>query len=142
MNREAIVQALFTRLSSSASFATTGRRLKLWSGVAPADKPALFMVERAEYYTHSSEAIPQTVTLWVDVFIYTDAGNDQSVAPVATLNGLLDALDAALKPDALTGKQTLGGLVSHCWVEGKLLKDSGDLDGNGVAVVPIRILVP
>lgn len=142
MNREVILQALFAKLSAAANFSTASRRLKLWGSVAPADKPALFMMEHAEQYVHSSEATPQAVTLWVDVFIYTDAGNDQSVAPIAALNGLLDALDNALRPDALTGKQTLGGLVSHCWIEGKLLKDSGDLDGSGVAVVPVRILVP
>ena len=42
----------------------------------------------------------------------------------------LAAIDAALAPSALTGLQTLGGLVSHCWIEGKLMKDAGDLDGD------------
>lgn len=141
MNREVILSALFARLSAAASFATVSRRLKLWSSVAPTDKPALFMVERADLYSHASEAVAETITLQVDVYLYIDAGQDQAGAPISSLNILLDAVDAALKPDPLSRKQTLGNLVSHCWIEGRLLKDAGDLDGNGVAVIPVRILV-
>jgi hypothetical protein len=40
----------------------------------------------------------------------------------------------------VTGRQTLGGLVSHCWIDGKIMKDSGDIDGDGIAVIPVKIL--
>lgn len=142
MIRETIINALFVRVSSAAAFVTASRRLKMWSSVSAADKPAMFLVEREEIYTRTSEAVPEMVTLDVDIYIYTDVGQDQSVIPAATLNTLIDAVDAALKPDALTGKQTLGNTVSHCWIEGKIKKDAGDLDGQGVAVIPVRILVP
>lgn len=142
MNREAIYSALFALASSSASFVTRSRRLRLWSSVPPGDKPALFLSERGEHVAHASEAVPETVTLHAEFYIYTDAAQDQTATPASTLNALLDALDTALRPDALTGKQTLGGLVSHCWIEGRILKDPGDLDGSGIAVVPVKILVP
>jgi len=142
MNRESIITALFTFVSSATSFSTVSRRLQLWSSVAPSDKPALFLCERADMYVRASEAVPESVTLNLDIYIYTDAGKDQSVVPATTLNNLLDAVDAALAPDPLSGLQTLGGLVSHCWIEGKVMKDAGDLDGDGVAVIPVKILVP
>jgi hypothetical protein len=142
MNRESILNALFARVSGAAAFATASRRLKLWSSVAPSDKPAIFVAERGDIYARASEATPETVTMQIELYIYSDAGHDQSVVPAGALNALLDAVDTALKPDALSGKQTLGGLVSHCWIEGKILKDAGDLDGSGVAVVPVKILVP
>lgn len=142
MNREVIVSTLLEKVSNTAAFVTTSRRLKLWSSLSAGEKPALFLVERGETYTRASEAVPETVTLQLELFIYTDAGQDQSAVPASSLNALLDALDSALSPDALSGKQTLGGLVSHCWIEGRVMKDAGDLDGQGVAVVPIRILVP
>jgi hypothetical protein len=104
MNRETIMSALFARVSTAGSFALASRRLKLWNSVAPADKPSLFMVERGDFYTRASEAVPETVTLHVDLYIYTDAGQDQSAVPVSTLNGLIDAIETALKPDALTGR--------------------------------------
>ncbi len=142
MNRESILSALFTLVSNSASFNTASRRLQLWSSVAATDKPALFLCERGETYARASEAVPESVTLNVDIYIYIDAGKDQSTVPATTLNTLIDAIDSALAPNFLTGLQTLGGLVSHCWIEGKVMKDAGDLDGDGIAVIPVRILVP
>jgi hypothetical protein len=59
---------------------------------------------------------------------------------------LLGALGAALAPagaDALGGnKQTLGGLVSHCYPFGPVFVDTGDVDGKAVAAIPFQILVP
>jgi len=142
MNREAIISALFSLASGAAPFATASRRLRLWSSVAPSEKPALFLAERSDTYARGNEAVPEIVTMDLEIYIYIDAGKDESVVPASTLNPLLDAIDAALAPSRLTGLQTLGGLVSHCWIEGKILKDAGDLDGDGVAVIPVRILVP
>ncbi len=33
-------------------------------------------------------------------------------------------------------RKTLGGLVSNCYIGGKIMKDRGDLDGDGIAVIP------
>jgi hypothetical protein len=142
MNRESIITALFNLVSNAAPFVTASRRLQLWSGMASTDKPAIFLCERSENYTRASEAVPEAVTINVDIYIYTDAGKDQSLVPITTLNNLIDAVDTALAPNYLTGLQTLGGLVSHCWIEGKIMKDAGDLDGDGIAIIPIKILVP
>ena len=38
------------------------------------------------------------------------------------------------------GRQTLGGLVSNCYIGGKIMKDPGDLDGDAIAVIPVKIL--
>ena len=141
MNRENIITALFNLVSASATFATASRRLQLWSSVPSSEKPAVFVVERGDTYRRASEAVPEAVTLEVDIYIYTDAGKDQSLVPASILNLLIDAVDTALAPNTLTGLQTLGGLVSHCWIEGKIMKDPGDLDGDGVAVIPVKILV-
>jgi hypothetical protein len=32
------------------------------------------------------------------------------------------------------------GLVSHVWIDGKIMKDPGDIDGDGIAVIPVKIL--
>jgi len=142
MNREAIISALFALVSGAANFATASRRLKLWGSVPPSEKPALFLVERGDTYARASEAVPEAVTMQVEIYIYIEAGKDESIVPASVLNPLLDAIDTALAPNRLTGLQTLGGLVSHCWIEGKLMKDAGDLDGDGVAVIPVKVLVP
>ena len=54
----------------------------------------------------------------------------------------LDALEEALAPPPGFDRQTLGGLVHYCRIEGRVVKDPGDLDGQGLALVPIKILAP
>jgi hypothetical protein len=33
-----------------------------------------------------------------------------------------------------------GSEVSHVWIDGKVMKDPGDIDGDGIAVIPLKIL--
>jgi hypothetical protein len=138
--REAIMQALFALVSGSASFVTASRRLQLWDSLQAGDKPAIFQYERGCEYKGAERHLPPTVTITVELYIYTAPGTDSGVIPSSLLNPLIDAVDAALAPSKVTGKQTLGGLVSHCWIDGKVMQDPGDLDGDGIAVIPIKIL--
>ena len=142
MNRENIVNALLKLLSSSVSFTTVSRKFQTWSSISSSEKPAMFLLERSESYIRANEAVPEVVTLEIDLYICVDAGKDQSLVPASVLNNLIDAVEAALTPNKLTNSQTLGGLVSHCRIEGKIIKNSGDLDGDATAIIPIKILVP
>ena len=47
------------------------------------------------------------------------------------LNPLLGAVDAALAASKVTERQTLGGLVSHCYVDAKIIKDPGAINDDG-----------
>jgi hypothetical protein len=138
-SREAIMQALFALVSGAAEFVTALRRLRLWNDVAPGEKQAIFMCERDDVYTNGKNYL-QIVEMNVDLLIYIDAGTDQSIAPITVLDPLLDAADAALAPNPVTRRQTLGGLVSHCWIEGKIMKDPGDIDSDWIAVIPVKTL--
>ncbi len=59
---------------------------------------------------------------------------------------LIQAVESAIETpdDFAQGTLTLGGLVSHCWVEGEGLLVSPDIDdnGQGMATLPVQILVP
>ena len=58
------------------------------------------------------------------------------------VNQLLDELDEVLRPPVGPSfKQTLGGLVEHCWIEGEIHTDEGWLGLQSIAVVPVRMLV-
>ena len=139
-SREVIMQALFALVSGSAPFVTASRRLKLWTDVPPGERPAIFQYERDDVYANGKNYLP-IVEMNVDLYIYTAPGMDSGVTPISILNPLLDAVDAALKPSPSTpGKQTLGGLVSNCYIDGKVMKDPGDIDGDGIAVIPVKIL--
>jgi hypothetical protein len=141
--REQVMQALFLHLQAIADFKTAGRRLKLWADVPPGDQPAMFLVDHHEKSTPQPRGLPNKLLLRANVFIYFQSGTDQTVTPDTLLNGYLDALDVALAPDnVMDGVFSLGGMVDHCWVEGETLKDPGDLDGQGLIIVPLNILLP
>lgn len=140
MNREAIYQALFVKLQAPASFKTASRRLKHWSDVAPADQPALFLTQRTETAT----ATPGLNPVWllnVDVYIYAHTNGDSAIAPSSILNPLIDAIVTALPFEVVSNKQTLGGLVQHCWIEGQVQTDEGSLGDQGVVIIPIVLKV-
>jgi hypothetical protein len=151
-SRETIYQALFQLARGSFGYKYARRRLpKSLAGVDQARRPALFQVEPSEHYVQDFGGRPPQVTLQPTLLILTWAqglDSDDGPEPITILNPMLDALEAALRPNATSGVQTLGldsvgnPLVSHCWIEGEVVKRAGDLDGNGFAVVPIRILVP
>src|SRR5487761_1528464 len=139
MNRNAITVALYNLLVATGSFGTTGRRVQLSRQIG--EFPALFLRRVADkYQTHTGQ--PPRVTMHYEVWIYTKTTNPDGV-PTDDLDALLDAVDAALQPDNdLKQTNTLGGLVSHCRIEGDPLLDPGDLTGIALAVIPIQVLVP
>lgn len=141
--RESIMTALFAKLQTAAGFNTYDRRMRLWNDISAADKPALFMQEARENVVQMGEGVPYKNTMSVNVWIYTEDGKDPTSTPIIALNNLIDAVETTLTPDSVYGnKLTLGGLVAHCWIEGEIIKEPGDFDGDGIAVIPIKILIP
>ncbi len=107
-------------------------------------RPAVFQLESGpEIYQWSSLATPRR-TFEAKLFLYFDA-RDPSRPGACAINEALDALDAALAPggpDSAKGRQTLGGAVYDCKIVGVPVRDTGDLDGDGLAVVSVRLVAP
>jgi hypothetical protein len=86
--------------------------------------------------------MPSHLTMKATAIIYTATGSPD-VIPSTQMHLCLDALDKAMLPDDPTRNIfTLGRLVYRCWIEGDIIKVPGDLDGQGMAMVPIHILLP
>lgn len=142
MNREAIYKALFDRVADAVEFRTVGRRVKAWGDVPPAEQPALFMSQVGEDADVKTK-LPTVWTLNVELYIYAYADEADYVNPPAKkLNELLDAVTNALLPDKALEEQTLGGLVHRCRISGRIETDEGLLGPQGVAVIPIEIVLP
>lgn len=157
MNRETIFAALYARGSGArwtppvaemaATFQTKGRKLMDWNQVPAEGMPALFQTQTSQMVTQR-RGLPPLVTLHAEWYVYvrTNAQMDSSVTPSQLLNPVLDALDAALAPDAtdptVGNVCTLGGLVSHAWIAGDIATSEGLFGDIEVAIVPIEILVP
>ena len=139
--REPIYAALFAQIAGAANFVTAGRRMRHWSGLTPAEQPALFMRQKSEIATVTTLGAPTVWTLLVDLYVYAHAG-DPYVAPATVLNPLVDGVEAALAPLAATCLQNLGlpAMVQHACIAGKIETDEGVLRDQAVAIIPVEIL--
>lgn len=143
-DREAIYTALFALWADAYAWKQApSRRLKLWGDVNLEDRPALYQFEGTdEEYNWTNSANP-IVALHAQLFIYTSC-KDTAVIGSTEMNAILDAIHNRLLPsgpDLTKGKQTLGGLVGSVRIQGSVTRVPGDIDGDGMAIVPIRILV-
>lgn len=138
--RESVYQAIFALAAAIPGLVTASRKIRHWADVAPAEQPALFQVQKLESI-EPVPGLPPKHRFAVDLYLYANS-SDPGIAPSSILNPLIDALEAALAPDLVDGRQTLGGLVEHAWISPRIETDEGVLGDQTVVIVPVEILVP
>jgi len=139
--REPIYAALFDLAADAGGFVTAERRLRHWSDVAPAEQPALFMTQKSETAAVKTLGAPTVWTLNVELYLYAHS-SDPYLSPATVLNPLVDAVEAALAPAAITGLQDLGipSMVQHATIAGKIETEEGVLGDQAIAIIPVEIL--
>lgn len=150
VTREQIYNALAAELKTVAGLNTVSR---VYLGPneysSAAQLPAGCLDENSESIDNPLYGAPGTYTLSVDFWIYmlapqnTQIAGQETVIPMTALNTVLDAIDVAFPSDPTGDANTLGGLVQHAYVQGKILKVAGVGNGNlllTVGRVPIQIL--
>lgn len=152
VDREAIWAALFALLQAQvgASYVTLSRHHVMPPTLIADLQPALFLVQSRETRGISVKGATVKLTLSGFLVVYFQAPapllediGSETVVGATALNALLKGIDDALQPDnPCTGKLTLGGLVTHCWIDGDVDMDTGIYTQQGAAIVPLRILVP
>lgn len=157
---EDIYAALFALVNAPASgspvswntppqaFVTMSRRVKLFSDVPSDQQPAFFQAEHDVNYAQVSN-MPYKRVFEAQWIVYLPAPADDSptaIPPTTNMNLCRGALEAALAPRPIDmgfpNRQTLGGLVYHCYLEGRSLTDPGDIDFQGMLILPLKILAP
>lgn len=128
------------------SFNTRTRRIELFSDVPDKEQPWLGQSEHSENITQISR-MPYKATLNAQWVVYHVTGKQPKSTPTSRNNLILDALQNAMAPVVSDPgypdeRNTLGGLVYHCYIEGEIFKDPGDIDNQAMLIVPIKILVP
>jgi len=140
-DRETAYLALFNWLQVSqytSGIKTFTRKLKHWNDVANEDQPALYMSQTGEM-AKPILGLPPAIVLECDLYLYVQT-NGEEVGPI--INPILDAIGNALTPpQGADNKQTLGGLVHHCWIEGQTQIFEGNLGDEAVATIPVKMLV-
>lgn len=143
-DREAIYQALFDLMVPAYEWKNApSRRVSLWNEVPNEARPSMMQFEgHDEQFNWPNNSANPVVILEASIFIYTCAPKPEIGATI--LNNVLNAVTWRLTPtgpDLTTGRQTLGGLVHSARIQGSVTRVPGDIDDDGMAIVPIRILV-
>ncbi len=146
-SREANAAALYALVNAAAGtvvrLVTSGRTLRHYDQVSPAEMPALFQAQKPETNQRSESNIPSKRTQHFEFWLYAaDAQSPQEI-PAQQLNVMVDAIEAAMAPNPLTNVNTLGGLCQHAWIDGSVeFYENVTTDGKSIAVIPIAVLMP
>lgn len=154
MNEELIFYTLAERMAAvrwtrlgddepERQFVTMSRRVVLF-GECPA-QPACYQAEHGDQVAQVTD-MPYKTILEAKWIVYQNVAQDPLALGAVENNLIIQGCYEALKPlpndPGFPKRNTLGGLVHHCYISGQLFKDPGDLDGQGMMVVPIKLLVP
>lgn len=122
------------------------RRLKMFNAIDPSAQPALFIVQHREFYDAKGFGIPPKRYLEVGLWCFAPTGGDDIVG-----DELLDSMEEGIetimnKPDDLMRNElTLGGLCYYAKIDREsnlFIRDPGDIDGQALLILPVRILLP
>lgn len=143
--RETAITNLLTLITGAYAWVTSpSRRLRTFDDTPRTSRPTAFLFEGGnDRYTSRQAGLPKRV-MECKLFIYLDTSNPATIGATA-INTMIEAIEAAIKPqgmDAAQGKQTLGGTVIDCQINGTAFKDPGDLDGDGMIILPFVITLP
>jgi hypothetical protein len=144
--RETIAAALWTQLqqanTGNTPFNTMSRRWIPWSSTSAYNCPALFLMEQPGTAAGGERGL----TKWVmrfGVWVYLNINTDDYQTVVSTaLNNYFDAIDAALapQPPGQNQRQTLGGLVQSCFIDGTPVIDEGLLAPPSLLFIPVTVI--
>ena len=142
MSREAAFSALFAAVSAAHPWGLAARRLRLWGEVPAALRPALFQLESGpETYQWPTPAAPKR-TLEAKLFLYFDARDPllRARARSTWRSTRSTPRSRRRRPRARPPDARRRGprLQDH----GVPVRDPGDLDGDAIAVVVVRIVLP
>lgn len=152
----AALAALFAPLAiaNGGIFQTIGRQHVRPPTLTDDQQPALFVVQQRETTKPGPRGLPGKVTLTGFLVVYfvapmplLEPTGAETILGSTMLNAFLLAINQAIAPTSLDPQtmqpvQTLGGLVSHCWIEGDTDMDTGVFTQQGAAIVPVKILIP
>lgn len=136
--------------STWANASAPTRRLKMFDKVDKSVQPAMFLTQHREEYEAVHGGDLQRRYLDMQFWCYAPSGDPDSGIVGDTLLDIMEsALETQLQPDdPLRYELTLGGLLSTTgWVrimrkDNLFIRDPGDVDGQALLILPVRVLLP
>lgn len=122
------------------------RRLKLWGRIDSSQQPTAFLVQHREGYIGRT-GLPPRRYLDLGIWAYAPSGEDSDVG-----DEYLDIMETAIEGALVRDSSALGEwpvqfgqTVYYARIdrtEGLLIRDPGDIDGQALLVLPVRVLLP
>src|ERR1700730_7183502 len=144
--REAVAAALFAQLQNANGtgpnqfqFATFSRAPTNPGNLAGAQQPAAFLFKVREIPAQDQVYGLTKYVLEYVLLVYVRVDPTPGTIGETTVNAILDAFDAALKPGQGNG-QTLGNLVTNAWIEGDAYIDTNVLNNQVAIEIPIKVI--
>lgn len=146
VSRESVAAALWTLVQTANTmqtpFRTMSRRWIPWSSTTAYHCPALFQMELPGHAEGGARGLTQwkmRFGIWVYLNVNTD---DYKTVVSTTLNNYFDAIDKALAPTpaGANQRQTLGGLVQSCFIDGDPIIDEGLMAPPSLLFIPVTVL--
>lgn len=146
--RQQVFNALFALLKTlpppqgSNAWNTFTQEIRDWDAYTTVQQPVMTLARGAQNF--SLKAVGTTKFHWkVALLIYfrTDGFQTTSTYPDEITDPILDSIEQLFTPQMINQYFTLGGLVQNCWIDGNIYSDPGIVDGQGVILVPISIIV-
>ena len=128
------------QINGQPAFITTSRKFRYWTEVPGSMQPAFYQQEPKQLAVSTNNYGETMWHLEAILWIYNQHDPNDEVYPSTFINNVLDAIETALMPDP-SGRQTLGGLVEHCYIDGEIPIDEGTIpsDIQSVVMIPIKI---
>ncbi len=137
-----LIQTVGTAPTTAKPFVFGSRRIQLWNDVPAGSKPAIFLYQDMGRSDNPNDAVPAKLTVNAGLYIYMDA-TDQSVYPITAINTLFQKVWDTLSDNNPTQSTFLiPGTQARLRIDGDIYFESGDLTGNGLCLIPLKILIP
>jgi len=134
-----------TSVNGYNTWASISRRLMMFNQIDPSVQPALFVVQHRETYENTGAGTPPRRAMDLGLWCFAPSG--EGVVGDDYLDSMFQGIEAVLQvpDDVMRNELTLGGLCFYCRIDRRdnlLIRDPGDIDGQALLIVPVRVLLP
>jgi len=146
--REAIFAALdalvYGATTSVLPILTHSRVAQDFANVSPENQPALFMNTTGKQIYNQTKGVQPLIDPLPAIFLLyvNNASDPLGILPATMLGNAADAIQNALAPEPASEFQTLGGLVSHAWIESiEVVEGLPQMQTQSIAIITINMEV-
>jgi hypothetical protein len=138
-----LVVANNTVPTTAQPFAFGSRRLNLSSGIPQTNMPAVYLTQPKITSKRVNDALPANMEIPARLWIMINAGLDPAVYPITTLNTLVQVfLDMFKQNNQPQQVYNIPGTQARLRIDGDIITDDGATDGIGMALMPLKIILP